>query len=201
MITIERIQVGDEPDAWRAAGFELDHDRSTVGDLRLVCTGQHDRTSWTLRGPGSTVGDVDGIPTAVTDLEPPEPTTHPNGVIGVDHLVIGSPDLDRTTRAFEQLGVECRRVRDAGTQTRPMQQRFFRLGPVILEVVGAPEPTGDGPSSLWGFAFTVDDLDASVDALGPACGRAKDAVQPGRRIATVRTRDLGISTPIALMSA
>ncbi|MDZ7675122.1 MAG: hypothetical protein U5K30_08660 [Acidimicrobiales bacterium] len=200
MISIERVQVGDEPDAWRAAGFDVDDGCLAVGAIRLVCTGQHDGTSWTLRDLDSTVDDVDGIRTAVTDLQRPEPVTHPNGVTGVDHLVIGSPDLDRTTQAFERLGVECRRIRDAGSPERPMQQRFFRLGPVILEVVGAPEPTGDGPASIWGFAFTVDDLDASVDALGPACGRAKDAVQPGRRIATVRTRDLGISTPIALMS-
>ena len=81
-----------------------------------------------------------------------------------------------------------------------MQQRFFRLGGVILELVGAAEPTGDGPMSIWGLACNVADIDAAAQRLGPACGAPKDAVQPGRRIATVRTRDLGISLPIALMT-
>jgi hypothetical protein len=33
-----------------------------------------------------------------------------------------------------------------------------------------------------------------------ACNPPKDAVQPGRRIATLRTRELGLSVPIAFMT-
>ena len=43
-----------------------------------------------------------------------------------------------------------------------MRQTFFRLGPVILELVGPPQPDGDGPARFWGIAFTVADLDATA---------------------------------------
>jgi len=50
------------------------------------------------------------------------------------------------------------------------------------------------------LALECDDLDLAAHRLGEALGTVKDAVQPGRRIATVRTKELGISVPIALMS-
>jgi hypothetical protein len=86
-------------------------------------------------------------------------------------------------------------LRDAGA----FQQVFFRLGEVILEVVGPKEP-GPGLASLWGLTFTVDDLDATAALLGDRVGRVKDAVQPGRRITTLRGREIGISPAIAFMS-
>jgi hypothetical protein len=78
-------------------------------------------------------------------------------------------------------------------------QRFFRLGEVILEVVGPVEPSGDGPAQFWGFAFTVADIDATAAHLGERVGRPKPAVQRGRRIATLRTQP-GVSVPVAFMS-
>jgi hypothetical protein len=63
-----------------------------------------------------------------------------------------------------------------------------------------PDPNG-GPARLWGLAFNVDDLDASVAWFGPErCGRIKDAVQPGRRIATVKP-EADLRAAVALMSA
>jgi hypothetical protein len=40
---------------------------------------------------------------------------------------------------------------------------------------------------------------ADVDVPRPHVGPAKDAVQPGRRIATVR-REAGLGVPVALMT-
>ena len=80
-----------------------------------------------------------------------------------------------------------------------MRQIFFRLGPVILELVGPPAPDGDGPARFWGIAFTVTDLDATARYLGDRLGTVKDAVQPGRRIASLR-KEAGLALPIAFMS-
>ena len=45
----------------------------------------------------------------------------------------------------------------------------------------------DGPAFFWGLAFKVADLDATVAAIGDgALQRPAPAVQPGRRIATLR---------------
>jgi hypothetical protein len=81
-----------------------------------------------------------------------------------------------------------------------MRQMFFRLGEVILEVVGQPDTSGEGDPGFFGLAITVADLDAAGSLLGPALGDAKDAVQDGRRIATLRHRDLSMSVATALMS-
>jgi hypothetical protein len=111
-----------------------------------------------------------------------------------------SPDLRRTVASLAALGVHPRRERDAELGGRPIRQIFFRLGGVILEVVGAPDAAGDGPSTLWGITYVVDDVDASASFFGEHTAPVKDAVQPGRRITTLRHRDLGMSVPTALIS-
>jgi hypothetical protein len=99
--------------------------------------------------------------------------------------------------------VEALRERRSGTYGAPMRQVFFRLGEVILELIG-PDEVDDvhrgRPARFFGLAFTVTDLDATKALLGDALGEPKDAVQPGRRIATLRHQDLGLSTAVAFMS-
>ena len=80
-----------------------------------------------------------------------------------------------------------------------MVQVFFRLGEVVLEVVGGPQPSGDGPARFFGLAFTVADLDATARYLGDRLHPAKGAVQPGRRIATL-DRGAGSTVAMAFMS-
>jgi len=200
-VWLDALVVGDEPAAWASAGFAVQADEVAIGAVRVVCSGDGagaDR--WRLRADDDVDRTVDGIETTTTDREPPVPSAHPNGVVGIDHVVLRSPDLDRTTEAFARLGLDLRRVRDVGSSEQAIQQRFFRMGEVILELVGPPSPAGDGPCRIWGLALVTDDIDASAAHLGAACSAPKPAVQPGRRIATVRTRDLGIGPTIALMT-
>jgi hypothetical protein len=135
----------------------------------------------------------------VSDAAPAAPATHPNGALHIDHVVLLSPNLPRTTAALDGIGLTPRGERESDTYGAPMRQIFFRLGEVILELVGGTEP-GDGDPGFFGLAITVDDLDAAGELLGPHLGDAKDAVQEGRRIATVRHRDLGMSVATAFMS-
>ena len=106
--------------------------------------------------------------------------------------------LDRTCGAIEDAtGAPLKRVRELGE----IRQGFHRLGRggLIVEVVERPE-VGDDPASFWGVVINVDDLDAATAVAGPdLIGAAKDAVQPGRRIATVRS-EAGLGLPVALMS-
>ena len=83
-----------------------------------------------------------------------------------------------------------------------MRQGFHRIGPggLIVELVERPE-VEPGPASFWGVVVNVEDLDAVCERIGPELiGRPKDAVQPGRRIATIRT-DAGLGLPVALMTS
>lgn len=205
--TIGGLVVGDSPAAWRAAGFTVVAATVVVGELRIRLVGDADARgvlAWSLTGVTSeAVAALDaseGLTTYVVEPELVTPAEHPLGVTDVDHLVLMTPDLARTTTALEGLGLDVRRVRDFEVAGAPMQQVFFRLGRVILEVVGAPGVAAEGPASFWGITFGVADIDAAAAALGEHAGRVKDAVQPGRRITTVRGRALGLSPAIALMT-
>jgi hypothetical protein len=192
------LRVAGDLAPWATAGFAVDDDGATLrlGSVRVRggAAGPTGLTAWSLSGVDD--GTVDGLLT-VTGGGPATPADHPNGTVAIDHLVITSPDLDRTTRALESVGVELRRVRDAGS----MEQRFFRAGEVVLEVIGRAGASGSGPSTFWGLALTVSDLDATAALLGEHLGPAKDAVQPGRRIATLRHELAGVPVPIAFLSS
>ena len=167
--------------------------------MRLVLEGgDQGLCAWSLDGVDSG-GGIDGLAThravSATQATAARPAEHPNGVVAIDHVVVTSPDPARTTSALQAVGLEPRRTRDHGA----MRQTFFRLGPVILELVGPPAPDGDGPARFWGIAFTVADLDATARYLGDRLGRVKDAVQPGRRIASLR-KEAGLAVPMAFMS-
>jgi hypothetical protein len=204
MPTIDAITVADPPETWVAAGFTVDDDGSCrIGTVRvdLVGRGAGKRIlSWSLFDVDVTDGAIDGLTTDVGDAAPAEPAVHPNGCLLIDHVVIFSPDLDRTTAALEKAGLELRRNRATDTYGAPMEQRFFRLGEVVLELIGTPDVHGDGPAGFFGLAHTVADLDATKALLGGHLGDPKDAVQPGRRIATLRHKELGMSVATAFMS-
>jgi hypothetical protein len=200
MPVLAELTVADAPAAWRAAGFSVDDGgQCVIGHVRLWLApeeGAAGVTAWALDGL-DVVAPIDGIPTVAPTRAVPDPWTHPNGSTQLDHVVLSSPDSARTTAALEAVGLPAKRTRDIG---RGMQQVFFRAGEVIVELVGPLEPKGDAPAAFYGLAINVDDLDATKEALGHLLTDPKDAVQPGRRIATLKTRDLGITTAIAFMT-
>jgi hypothetical protein len=117
--------------------------------------------------------------------------------LGIDHVVVNTPDLERTSHALhEATGAELKRIRDAGNGVR---QGFHRLGGVIIEIVSAPSmPAGD--ASLWGFVLNVADVHEVAAYLGPdVLSPPKPAVQKNRLIATFRGA-VGLGVPVALMS-
>ena len=206
MPSLVELTVADAPDAWRAAGFNVDEDgQCVIGHVRVWLRpddGVRGVTGWAL-DHAAEVDDIDGLPTTVPAQDPPAPWTHDNGSTLIDHVVIASPDLGRTRAALEDAGFEARRVRDTDSYGSAMQQVFFRAGEVIVELVGSPEPDpsrADRPAGFFGLAINVSDLDATKSMLGDKLGEPKDAVQPGRRIATLRNKELGITTAIAFMS-
>ncbi|WP_445168783.1 glyoxalase [Mycolicibacterium sp. Dal123E01] len=200
-VTVDELQIADPADVWQAAGFTVDPDDvCRIGDVRVrLGGGGTGILGWSLRGL-QVDGAIDGIPTVRSDALAPEPATHANGVTGVDHVVLLSPSLARTVDSLGAVGLQPRRERDAELGGQPMRQVFFRLGSVILEVVGAPDVANEGPSSLWGITYVVADIDATAALFGDRALPVKDAVQPGRRITTLRHRDLGMSVRTAMIS-
>jgi hypothetical protein len=208
-VTVDEIRVADEPSAWASAGFTVEGDLCRIGSVRVRLLGRdagRGAVGWSLRGvpassyDGLAESGLDGLPTTVSHEAPCEPAEHALGMTHLDHVVLMSPHLDRTRAALAGLGLEERRVRDAEMMGAPMRQVFYRLGEVVLELVGSPDAHDEGPTTIWGLTHCVPDLDAAAARLGDGAGRVKDAVQPGRRITTLRGRELGISVATALMS-
>ncbi|OBF27728.1 glyoxalase [Mycobacterium sp. ACS1612] len=202
-VRVDELQVADPSHVWTGAGFSVDSDAvCRVGGVRIRLSGHGAGiVGWSLSGVPSEHGDIDGIPTVWSEPSTTAPAAHANGVTAIDHVVLMSPDLSRTVGSLAAVGAAPRRQRDAELGGHAIRQIFFRLGEVILEVVGSPETTAVGPSMLWGITFSVADIDATAAYYGDHTMPVKDAVQPGRRITTLRHRDLGMSVPTAMISA
>jgi catechol 2,3-dioxygenase-like lactoylglutathione lyase family enzyme len=198
--TLTHILVGDNAAAWRAAGFEVVDDTMAIGSVALVLQGSEAERGilgWSFDGWNTA---IDGLAIRERTAAGTGGSTHPNGVLAIDHVVIATPDVDRTIGAFTSAGFRLRREGRTESYGAPMRQAFCKAGDVILEIVGPEDGTGDGPATFFGLAFTVADLDAACALLGDRIGAAKNAVQPGRRIATPRHQQLDVSLPILFMS-
>lgn len=207
---IAELLIADDPAAWRDVGFTVDDQgRCRIGTVTLrldPAAGAGGIVAWTLAGaPDEEVGEIDGLPTRHGEPAggPAPSTDHPIGARSIDHLVVMTPDVDRTVQTVAaRLGIPLKRTRDGEAYGRPVRQAFFRMGEVILEVVGPPEPEpAGGPARFFGLAVTLDSLTAARDLLGPdRMGEPRPAVQPGRHITTIRSA-AGLRVAVALMDA
>jgi hypothetical protein len=193
---LAELVVADPPDAWRELGFEVDEqDHLDIGGVRIrLGGGGSGITAWSLMRVNA-MGSIDGLPSPVPRvLYPPPFKTHPNGATGIDHIVILSSSLDRTAAALERAGIELKRTQESERG----RMGFRRLGPAVLEVVQRDDLESD-EARFWGLAVVVISLEEIAEQLGDRLGPIKEAVQPGRRIATLHG-DAGISVPLAFMS-
>jgi hypothetical protein len=175
------LELADSAERWEELGFEVRDAQLQLGGVR-VTLGADGRgiVGWAIRGFDQTP-EIDGLPTA--PIPPPSmPASHPNGATGIDHVVVVTPDFDRTARELKRARLPLRRIRDAGG----FRQGFRRLGPAILELVEATTAP-PGPARFWGLVVIVEDLDALKRRLTDRLGDIKPAVQPGRHIATLRS--------------
>ena len=147
LIVLDELALAAETAAWARAGFAVSGGECVVGAVRLRLAGEaagKGILGWSLRG--APAAEIDGLATAASPAPPAPGPVHPNGALALDHVVVVTPDLERTTGALERLGVRRRRVREAGEAT----QGFFRLGATILEVVCSPRcPPGPRGSGGW----------------------------------------------------
>ena len=195
---LSEIRVAADFHSWAAAGFSVDAGSTRVGGVSIeFVEGENGIVDWALTEVKA--AGIDGLPTRVGSPAVAAGATHPNCVVEIDHVVVATPSLDRTTAALEDAGIELRRIREGETGMGTFRQAFFRLGRPILEVVESAELDDAAPARFWGITFTTADLEAAAELLGEKLGRVKDAVQPGRRIATVR-REAGLGLPVALIS-
>jgi hypothetical protein len=194
---LAELAIADPPEVWQDLGFNVDDDDNMdLGGVRVRLGAEEGTgiTSWSLRRVNA-MGSIDGLATPVPRIIYPPPfETHPNGATGLDHIVVMTPDFGRTAAALDRAGMPLKRTREVGD----VRQGFRRIGPAILEVVHSPQVNGAEPH-FWGLVVVVISLEELAERLGDDLGEIRSAVQPGRRIATLR-ESAGSSTAVAFMS-
>ena len=181
-----QIALPGDPGMWERLGFVPG---APVGEVRMEPGAER----LELGIEGLLHDRPDGLELVAVPPAPVEPGTHPNGATVVDHVVALTDDMERTLAALEEAGLEVRRMKVP--PEAPVRQAFINLRTLILEVV---EVEGDA-AALWGVTVVVADIDAVGRDLGSLLEPPRDAVQAGRRIATVG-QDANLPTPLAFMT-
>ncbi|CAM5299543.1 Glyoxalase/bleomycin resistance protein/dioxygenase OS=Tsukamurella paurometabola (strain ATCC 8368/ DSM / CCUG 35730 / CIP 100753 / JCM 10117 / KCTC 9821/ NBRC 16120 / NCIMB 702349 / NCTC 13040) OX=521096 GN=Tpau_2527 PE=4 SV=1 [Tsukamurella paurometabola] len=145
---------------------------------------------------GGFAGVADGL--ALGLVGPTAPGSTPGAeIIGVDHVVLTSPNSDRIIATLcGRLDFDLRLDR---VQSWGVHQLFFRRGDLLVEVVLAEGDDVDpsGPDALWGIAWRTTDADATSARLtdqGVTVSEVRRGAKPGTRVATIKDPALGIPT-------
>ena len=187
-----QLTVGGTSHLWQRLGLRVDDSQTCrIGQVTLQLNDgvPPGHLQWAF---DPQVSSIDGI---ISASRVPDSEMVSSTFLHVDHVVVMTDSLERTSAAIEErTGLELRRTRDAGKGVR---QAFHRSGEVVIEVVQAPHVTAP---QLWGFVLVAPRFDEVVSRLGESVlSVPKDAVQPGRRITTVR-REVGLGVNVALIS-
>lgn len=213
-LEIAWLEIADPPDLWRELGYAVDKTGvCLVGGIahRLVGANPDQRglVRWGLAGLDPETEMIDGIPSVAVEKsavvhsdqsKPGSPPLHTNLVTSIDHLVIQTGSTPRTATALEAIGLERRGRSDSTSSGEQVHMTFFWIGATLLEIVGPPIPKPEAkPARLMGIAYVSSDLDRTATHLGDLCSAPKAAVQPGRRIAALRSA-AGSTMPMAFMT-
>ena len=206
--TLAELTLAAAPPAWRAAGFDVDDGRHGL-DRRRPAAARWGRTrageSWAGRCATCARTELDGLPTRRHDQPPsPVPGSIPTAPSGSTTWWPSAPTSTAPSprcAARVWTSAACARVprrrersgrRSSGSarrSSRSWSTRPVPRGPRIREA----------PAGFYGLALATADIDATAGSLGPLLGEVRDAVQPGRRIATVR-REAELGLPVAFMT-
>ena len=199
-VRLAAIDIGGDVDAWLAIGLVADdHGRIPFsnGALEFV-PGAQGVVALSIECADELPHEIDRIAVRPGAVVPA--VDHPIGVVEIDHVVVMTDSLERTSEGFATaLGLECRRIRETDT-VRQAFHRFADQGGRRGSIIEIVESDRVRSPALFGLVLNVADLDAAAARLGPELVSApKPAVQPGRRIATVRA-GAGLGVALALMS-
>ncbi|MBF28454.1 MAG: hypothetical protein CL447_01205 [Acidimicrobiaceae bacterium] len=193
-----QLIIGGSPSPWVLAG--LSPQGSPVGSLASTSNAT---LVWPAEElpPGALEIAFDGVQAGadLDGIECADFVSIPDGVKSsnslIDHVVLLTNSLDRTCEAVTEVtGCPLKRVREVGQ----VRQGFHRVGEggVILEVVERADVLR---TSLWGLVIATPSFDDLLHSAGDLVSEPRDAVQPGRRISTVKA-GAGLGIPVALMT-
>lgn len=131
-----------------------------------------------------------GVRLFVLERDAPLPPSDAQ-VLGLDHIVIRSSDVERTTALYgARFGLDMRLDREV------MGRRlvFFRCGDAIVEIA---ESVGDDRDRLWGLSWRVANADVARERLmriGLNVSEVRSGKKLGTRVFSVRDGTCGVPT-------
>jgi len=160
------------PISWTDFGFPA----AWRGRSTTVATGP---PAWSWDGPGPACGVDEFTP---PDYPPPLEDWE------VDHIVLLVPDIEAAVATLHTAGCDLR----LRVTVRARPTAFLRVG-TLLEVIETAVPA----PLLYGIALVtnqdLDEVAAGWRTMGHEVPTSRDAVQPGRRIITVRDAPAGFA--------
>lgn len=115
------------------------------------------------------------------------------GVLGLDHIVIRSGDIERAAALYgARLGLDMRLDREVAGR----RLMFFRCADAVIEIAAEAqlEPARD---ELWGLSWRVENADSARARLvqaGLDVSDVRAGFKPGSRVFSVRSGTLGTPT-------
>ncbi|MEP4652714.1 MAG: hypothetical protein ABJ314_21250, partial [Ilumatobacter sp.] len=139
---VEWLEVVGDRDVWRSLGLVVGDDGLVPlmgACLKITEPEAHDAAGivgWALSGlePAWSGSLIDGLVTTEVETAGPVFAHHELGASGLDHVVVMTSDLERTTDSIAAAtGCELKRIREVGS----MRQGFHRIGRggLVVEVV------------------------------------------------------------------
>ena len=159
------------PIPWESFGFAAhwDAEGTALAEGRVAW-------AWDADGPDFGIGSFR-----------PQPADPADGW-GIDHVVLLVPEMEAAVAELQRTGADLR----LRMEVRGRPTSFFRVG-TVLEVIEAGVPV----PGLYGVALrTSEPLEEAADRWrddGHDVTAPKDAIQPGRRIFTVKGLDAGLA--------
>ncbi len=141
-----------------------------------------------------------GVRLFFLELDAARPLSRPVAaapVSGLDHVVVRTPDPDRAAALYgARLGLDM--ALDRSNPDWGSRLMFFRCGDLIVEIAhDLKAGRGDGPDSLWGLTWRVDDARAAqarLKAAGLDVSDVRRGRKPGTEVFTVRNGTCGAPT-------
>ena len=212
---LRQLLSNDSKEAWERAGFFVLNNTISFpmnGKTSILPNGMGESImgGLTVYKDGLSVNDEHLNGRALledVEMQKKISSTHPNGTIGIDHIVIQTNSIDRFKQHFKQT-YDWVPKRERKDLFPGMIQLFYKEdgeGEPIIEVVGSATGSADEDTfnaHIWGITMLVeDDLSKAQSFLGDKLSRVKKAKQgKGRLIATVRHEQLGLKCNLALIT-
>jgi methylmalonyl-CoA/ethylmalonyl-CoA epimerase len=177
----------------------IDAEVARLREAGVPLTDEEPRPGFTGRLSYLALEAFEGAQVEVIEPEPAfEDGPGPAGQIKrIDHVVLRVPDVTAACERFEgPLGVPVKRTFERG-QT---QFAFLRPGDVVIEIIGPKSGGEPGSGRIAGLAFEVigiDELAASLKAMGAPVGEVHPALQGGRIVSVHHSGAMGV--PLAFI--